>query len=207
MPESYREIIGSKTELVVWKITESEAELEEGLSFSPKAHERLSQRKSEIHRKGYLAIRQLLRLLGIPPEIHQYDSRGAPYLTDGRFISISHSQDCAAVVVSSTPVGLDLEHRRVKIKRISSRFLHPSELEHLGHLDQVAYLTQIWTAKEALYKVLRKPGIHFSSQLKIDPFKPGAPSGTGTVLDQEKTQQYTLYYRYFEGYCLSLAIQ
>ena len=86
MPESHREILENETEMVIWKITETETELQNGLSLSSEALKRLSKRKSSVHRKGYLAIRQLLKSLGISPEIHQYDNIGAPYLTDGRFI-------------------------------------------------------------------------------------------------------------------------
>ena len=63
MPVCYREIIGVDTEMVLWEITESEADLNIGLTLSAQALQRLSQRKSEVHRKGYLAIRQLLKLL------------------------------------------------------------------------------------------------------------------------------------------------
>ena len=129
MPKCHRETIAEVTEMIIWKITETESELQQGLSLSEKALVRLSQRKSSVHRKGYLAIRQLLKSLEISPEMHQYDGTGAPYLTDGRFISISHAKDIAAVAISSTKVGIDLEYYQDKIKKIGVRFLHASERE------------------------------------------------------------------------------
>ena len=123
MPICHQEIIGEETKMVLWEITETEFELQSSLSLSSVALKRLSQRKSELHRKGYLAIRQLLKSLGISPKLHQYDKIGAPYLTDGRFISVSHSKDIAAVVISSTSVGIDLEYYKDKIKLVASRFL------------------------------------------------------------------------------------
>ena len=149
----HHEIIEKETEMVIWKINETELELGKGLHLSHEALQRLSKRKSELHRKSYLAILQLLKLLRISTELLHYDKIGAPYLTDGRFISISHSKDIAAVVISSTSVGIDLEHYKYKIKRISPRFLHTSEIKKPVEMDDIVYLTQIWTAKEALYKL------------------------------------------------------
>ena len=96
MPISHRETIGNLLDLGVWEIMETEAELRKGLDLSSAALERLSQRKSEVHRKGYLAIRQLLKILEIEPQTHQYDPQGAPFLTDGRYLSISHTKNIAA---------------------------------------------------------------------------------------------------------------
>ena len=56
MPECYRESIDEKTQIAVWNISESEEELEKGLALSKQALKTLSQRKSTVHRKGYLAM-------------------------------------------------------------------------------------------------------------------------------------------------------
>jgi len=205
MPESYREILENQTEMVIWKITETETQLQNGLSLSTEALKRLSKRRSSIHRKGYLAIRQLLKSLGIPTEIHQYDGIGAPYLTDGRFISISHTGDAAAVVISSISVGIDLEHYKDKIKRVATRFLHASEGERPKDLDEILYLTQLWTAKEALYKLYKKPGLIFSEQLFIQPFKKEDTTGRGSVIEKSKETHFPLQFRRFTNYCLTLA--
>ena len=92
MPLSYSEIISNDIQICIWQITEEEIFLSSGLSLSKEALERLSSRKSEVHRKGYLAIRQLLKRCGIATETHQYDKQGVPYLTDGRYLSITHTK-------------------------------------------------------------------------------------------------------------------
>ena len=205
MPESHREILENETEMVIWKITETETELQNGLSLSSEALKRLSKRRSSNHRKGYLAIRQLLKSLGIPPEIHQYDGIGAPYLTDGRFISISHTGDAAAVVISTVSVGIDLEHYKDKIKYVATRFLHASEGERPKDINEIIYLTQLWTAKEALYKLYKKPGLIFSEQLCIQPFQNGDTKGRGSVIEKSKQTHFQLEFRRFKNYCLTLA--
>jgi len=66
MPECHRELINNTTQIAVWKITEDETQLTQGLKLSQEALNRLSQRKSIVHRKGYLAIRQLLKIFDVP---------------------------------------------------------------------------------------------------------------------------------------------
>ena len=206
MPKSHKEILENETEMVIWKITETETELQKGLSLSSEALKRLSKRKSSVHRKGYLAIRQLLKSLGINPETHQYNNIGAPYLTDGRYISISHTGDVAAVVISSVSVGIDLEHYKDKIKHVAPRFLHASEGQIPKDFDEISYLTQLWTAKEALYKLYKKPGLIFDEQLRIQPFQKEDTRGRGSVIEKSKQTHFSLQFRRFTNYCLTLAI-
>ena len=205
MPLSYSEIISNDIQICIWQITEDEVFLSSGLSMSQEALERLSSRKSEVHRKGYLAIRQLLKGYGIIPEIHQYDQDGAPFLTDGRYLSITHTKNMAAIAISVFPVGIDLEHYQEKIKKIATRFLHKEESKDHSKTDNIEFLTQIWTAKEAIYKAFRTPGIHFNTQLLVEPFQSKAASGVGHVLHHDKDWLYSLNFRYFKDYCLTLA--
>ena len=144
MPECYKELINLTTHIRVWKINESESELTKGLELSKEALTKLSQRRSILHRKGYLAIRKLLKSYNIDPLIHKYDKNGAPYLTDGRHLSISHTKDVAAIAISSQPVGIDLEPYQEKIIRIAPRFLHVKESSDLKKNKDIHYLSQIW---------------------------------------------------------------
>ena len=206
MPECYREKIDGKEHIMIWDITESEIELYKDLSLSKVSLNIISKRKSIVHRKGYLAIRQLLNKLNIDPKLPQYDQNGAPYLTDGRYISISHTKDKATVVLASRPVGIDLEHYQNKIKIVAPRFLHQNEISDPKIYDDIKYLTQIWTAKEALYKIFRKKGIHFKNQIKVDKFdRELSNNGLGSILYNGKIYKYSLHYRYFTDFCLTLA--
>ena len=206
MPECYKEKIDNKKQIVVWDITESEIELYKDLSLSKNALFNISQRKSIVHRKGYLAIRQILKNLNIDFTLFQYDQNGAPYLTDGRYISISHTKDKAAVVIALKPVGIDLEHYQNKIKKIAPRFIHQNEISDIQKLNDIKYLTQIWTAKEALYKIFHKKGIHFKNQLQVDKFdREKSNDGLGTIFYNGKTYKYSLHFRYFNNFCLTLA--
>jgi 4'-phosphopantetheinyl transferase EntD len=205
MPECFKEFINLDTHIAVWKINESESELANGLELSKDALTRLSKRRSKVHRKGYLAIRKLLKSHNIQPLNHKYDKSGAPYLTDGRHLSISHTKDVAAIAISSQPVGIDLEHYQEKIVRIAPRFLHVKESLDLKKNKDIHYLSQIWTAKEALYKAFREPGLNFSKQILIDPLEDNSKEGIGSIIFRNSVKKYKLYFRYFDGFCLSLA--
>ena len=205
MPEFYREIINEEIHVAIWDIIETETELEKELLLSKEALIKISQRKSSVHRKGYFATRQLLKKLNIDPSVHQYDEKGAPYLTDGRYISISHTKDKAAVVIGSTPVGIDLEYYQNKIKKISSRFLHKNEINETKKCNDILYLTQIWTAKEALYKIFRRKGINFRRQICVASFNINDSQGLGLIFYKNNTYNYHLHYRYFSDFCLTLA--
>ncbi len=205
MPEHYKELINLNTHIAVWKISESEIDLAKGLELSKEALARFSQRRSTGNRKEYLAVRQLLKIYNIDPLIHQYDKNGAPYLTDGRYLSISHTKDVAAIAISSQPVGIDLELYQEKIIRIAPRFLHLKESLDLNKNKNIHYLSQIWTAKEALYKAFRKPGLNFSKQILIDPLEVNSKEGIGSIIFRNSVKKYKLYFRYFDGFCLSLA--
>ena len=68
MPEFLKESIENLAQFAIWKIDESEDELLEGLTISNIEKNKLNQLKNHVHRKGFLATRQLLK--GI---FHQLD--------------------------------------------------------------------------------------------------------------------------------------
>ena len=205
MPEFLKESIENLAQFAIWEIEESEDKLLEGLTISHVEKKKLNQLKSLVHRKGYLATRQLLKKFGIPPGNIKYDQKGAPYLIDGRYLSITHSRNFAAIAISDKKVGIDLEFYREKIKKIGPRFLNIEETETSEDFTDIKYLTKIWTAKEALYKIYSKPGINFRSQLHIQKSSKSRSIGLGSINDQGKIFFYNLYFRYFEKFCLTLA--
>jgi phosphopantetheinyl transferase (holo-ACP synthase) len=72
-------------------------------------------------------------------------------------------------------------------------------------MDEVIYLTQVWTAKEALYKLYKKPGLIFREQLCVKLFKKESKSGIGLLIQEDKTTQFSLHFRRFDHYFLTLA--
>ena len=69
-------------------------------------------------------------------------------MTDGLYLSISHSRGLAACAVADRPVGLDVELVRPAPRRVWEH-LSPEERSHAA--DDAAFF-RLWTAKEALLK-------------------------------------------------------
>lgn len=89
----------------------------------------------------------LAAMLGRPVAI-LHDADGAPRVEDYQ-ISISHTRGFLAILLSrSRRVGVDIEYRSDRIRRIASRFLRPDESD--GSTDD---LLTCWCVKEAVYKL------------------------------------------------------
>ena len=85
-------------------------------------------------------------------------SQDGKWSKDGKFISITHSHNFAAIVVGDNPLGIDIEKEQSKVQHISPKFLHRSEL-----ISKVTdrYRTTQWCIKEAAYKAFGKKGLSF----------------------------------------------
>ena len=205
MPEMRTPVIDATFHSAFWEITETEEALRKGLILGTHAAARYGARKKETHRKGYLAVRQLLKRSGVGPQLHQYRENGAPFLTDGRYLSVSHAHAFAAIAVSKRPIGIDIENYREKILCIAPRFLHPKENRIDLNAKAIPLLTQIWTAKEAIYKALQISGLNFSKHIQINPFEPNEKKGTATIQLKNGAKKMNLWFLHFENYCATVA--
>ena len=151
------------TQIIVWRITEDESVLREGISLTKLCINRLDQMKSKTHRCGFLSVRHLLAAMNYTPDALSYDHFGKPHLSDGKFISITHSHQFSAVAIGDKPLGIDIEKERPKVHRIAPRFLHISELTP-NATDRIR--TTQWCIKEAAYKALGKKGISFLNDIR-----------------------------------------
>lgn len=188
---------------IFWQI-DSEEFTQRNIDELPAAIQpRLAQRKSAVHRQGFWAVREACKALALDPNQITYASDGAP-LYPSVEISISHSKSMALVGRSESPLGVDVEQFTPKIHRIQKRFHHPQE-SFEG--DETQGLVQLWTAKEALYKTLRIPGISFKEQLRVAPFSVGDTQGTASFIEGDNLRHFDLYYFYGEAYVASIAIE
>ncbi len=70
---------------------------------------------------------------------------------EGYFISVSHSGEVTAAVISDTPVGLDIEEiREIDFEKIKKGFFSESDSEKISDL---ATFFEFWVKKEAESKV------------------------------------------------------
>lgn len=197
----------SQTVVKIWKITEPYNELLKPLALLPENLERVQRMKSEIHQRGYLSVRHLLRAVGYTDKDLYYDDYGKPHLKNGKHISITHSFSFSAVIVSDVAVGIDIEKQRGKIKRIANKFVD-YEFRYLDrtHTDYVRKLTLIWCAKESLYKLFATPGLSFKQHTLVIPFTFDENSTICWIDHNDKKHRYNTHFLEFEGFTCAYAI-
>jgi phosphopantetheinyl transferase len=163
--------INFQTTVKIWKIDETYNELFSPLDLKPESLERVLGMKSELHQRGFLSVRHLLREFGYTDQDLYYDNTGKPHLKDGKHISITHSFNFSGVIVSDHEVGVDIEMQRDKIGIIAKKFVD-YEFDYLDTTseDYVRKLTVIWGIKESLYKLFATPGMLFKAHFLVIPF-------------------------------------
>ncbi|WP_121964393.1 4'-phosphopantetheinyl transferase superfamily protein [Myroides sp. N17-2] len=164
-----KEIVEVNIKVLVWKVEETFEELIQDVSMRPQTKERLEGMKSEVHQKGFIAVRQLLQYAGYSDLDLRYDENGKPSLIDGSYISISHSFEYASIIIGKENVGIDIEMKRDKIRRIASKFCNDSELALVdGADDEVDMLTEIWCTKEAMFKMCESRSLSFKNHMLVN---------------------------------------
>lgn len=191
-----------QTMVFIWKIEEPIATLLEGLQLTDKNMQRLKGMKSELHQRGFLSVRHLLIEAGYTDFDLVYDESGKPYLKDGNFISISHSNNFSAIIISKTlSVGIDIEKQRDKIVRIAHKFTPFEKYKTLANHDALMRkLTIVWGAKESLFKIHKSEGIGFLNHIYIDDFNFEDTQTTGLINFKNKLSNYQLHFLEFEGF-------
>jgi 4'-phosphopantetheinyl transferase len=161
------------TQILVWKITESYADLLDEVVLNETNHNRLSGMKSVSHQCGFLSVRKLLNESGYDDFDLYYDEFGKPHLKDGRHISITHSHQFSAIIISDQTVGIDIELQREKIIKIAHKFndddFHFLKVEKKE--EYIRKLTIIWGIKESVFKIRNERGISFKEHIKVRAFE------------------------------------
>lgn len=196
------------TEILLWKITESLAELSSEVTLNPKNQQRFNGMKSELHQRAFLSVRKLLQLKGYTDFDLEYDQFGKPHLKDGKHISISHSHEYATLIISDEITGIDIELQRDKIIRIADKFVEP-EWEFLDKENQehIRKLTVIWGVKESIFKIRNEAGISFKDHIHVHPFEIKDQSGIADLHFQNSIIQYKYHFIEIDNFTLVYAFQ
>jgi phosphopantetheine--protein transferase-like protein len=205
MAIAYRKQIDEDTEFALWRIEENAEDLYAQLQLNDdeKAFvEQLRHGKRHLH---WLGTRVLLRAMLQTDEYIdcKVDAHGKPYLVNLPYhISLSHSFEFAAVMISKRPVGIDIEQIRQKVERIASKFMNPDELKAVSNKDNmVEALYAYWCAKEAVYKCYGQKEVSFVHNISLQPFS-YKPKGTiQAKLHKSDVQlDYEVHYFRYEDY-------
>lgn len=200
----------SSTQIHVWRITESYEQLLEEVQLNEKSLLRLNGMKSELHQRAFLSVRKLLRQANYSDFDLFYDELGKPFLNDDKLISITHSHEFSAIIISNEKVGIDIEMQREKIIRIADKFVNNHETLCLGATnteDYIKKLTVKWGAKEAIFKIRNESGISFKKHIWVNSFEI-VDHKTTAILEMENLKQdFAVYFEEFEGFTLVYAFE
>ena len=114
------------------------------------------QRQKQCIVADYLARKMISAHCNVSPcevEIRKTED-GKPYLPNNNlYISISHSSNLVCCALSETPIGIDIERIRPISTETKNHICTPEEREYLNTTDSDRRFFELWTKKEALYKM------------------------------------------------------
>ncbi len=194
--------VNNTAKVLIWKIEESYDDLFQGTNLTSQSLKRVSNMKSDLHQRGFLSVRHLLREVGYEDHDLFYDEFGKPHLKDGTHISITHSFTFSALIVSKKKkVGIDIEKRRDKIVKIAHKFTPIEEYKSIANHDAlVSKLTVVWGAKESLYKIYGKKKLLFLDHIYVEDFSFENDTTTGKILYEGTTSEYDIHFEEIEDF-------
>ena len=194
--------VNNHAKALIWKIDEPFEELSKGVFLTDENQQRVNGMKSDLHQRGFLSVRHLLKEIGYTDNDLVYDEYGKPHLKDGNFISITHSFIFSAIIISTEqPVGIDIEMQRDKIVKIAHKFTPIEEYKSIANHDAlVSKLTIVWGAKESLYKIYGKKKLLFLDNIYIEDFSFDTNETTGKILYEGETSDYDIRFLEMEGF-------
>ena len=201
--------VNKETSVAIWKVEETEEHLWKGVELTDHCQNRFNGMKSDLHRKAFLSIRHLLSLYNYVDADLVYDENGKPHLKDGNFISITHSHNFTAVIISaSEEVGIDIEMQRDKILRIAHKFTPFEEYRTLANTAAIIRkLTIVWGAKESLYKIYGHRGVSFLHHINVQDFIFNAGRTTAQIIFNGQSSDYGIKFLEFEDFTGVYAIR
>ena len=204
MPFLKEFIINDKTKIKLWKVMIGELSPKE-LNNDEKKLFKL--KKSNVLREQFLATRKILALEN-SDYIITYDPDGKPSLNSEFNISISHSHEIAALVLSNNrKIGLDVQLKESKILNIQNKFLNKFEKLNIEDDPSIDILTMLWTSKESIYKAVGLKGISFSKNIKIDKVIEKDKTGKGYYINGTEKVKFDLQFYYLDEYIMCYASQ
>jgi phosphopantetheinyl transferase len=158
----------------IWESTETYNEL---LAIEPLNSEDLQKWESfqsDKRKREWLTVRVLLKTLFANRSLPNisYNEFGKPFLDNNVAISISHTKEFVAILISSrSNAGIDLEGIREKIIVLSEKFINDEEKRSLPEQHKVEYLHVLWGAKEVMFKLYGRGEMDFRENLHVEPFR------------------------------------
>ena len=195
------------TSIFIWKIEESLDELSKNISLNERSKSRLLTMKSELHQRGFISVRYLLKEAGYTDFDLYYTENGKPHLKNGKHISITHSFTFSALIISDVEVGIDIEKNREKIKIIQHKFVNFERFFIHEDDNYIEQLTVIWGAKESLFKIYPFGGLTFKNDIDVNSFQIADKKTTAYIKVKDWNKNYNIYFEQLDGFTLVYALE
>jgi hypothetical protein len=211
MPLFRHQHIKPAGEFGIWEITEPRSFFLDRLDLTDQELERYKIIKGNLQIE-WLASRYLLHFMSGRDARGKLikDEYGKPHLKDSTHaISMSHSNNMAAVIASPIVCGIDIQLIVDKIERIAPKFMNQAEFDSLDK-NQLLHMHLYWGAKECLYKSYGKRKLEFREHILIDPFildDNDEGTFTGTVKKNTFLARYQLHFKRYDKYVLVYSTQ
>ena len=201
--------IGQNAQVLIWQISESFEDLFDAVILKDISLIRLNNMKALSHQKGFLSIRKLLQEIGYSDEDLFYDETGKPNLLDGKCISITHSFEFSAIIISEKVAGIDLEMQREKIIKIAEKFMDTefSFLPTIKEQDFIQKSTVIWGVKEAIFKIENQVGISFKDHISVFPFEIEEGKTSAILTYENQVKEFAIQFELVENYIVVVAFE
>ncbi len=199
--------LNNYTQLLVWKITEPFNDLFRSVVLKDVSLARLESMKAESHQKGFLSVRRLLMESGYTDFDLYYDEFGKPHLKDGRYISISHSNEFSVIVLSDVNIGADLEILKDKTLLLAPRYMDVSHLKNLNEEESLLKATVVWGIKESVFKIKNEIGISFKDHIFENEFNLKDKKCTVELRFNDKIESFDIVFDFIEKYVFVCAFE
>lgn len=206
-------ILSQNTKLYLWKITEEMDWFFENARLKDSSLARIDGMKAEDHKKGFLAVRMLLQHNDYNDFDLYYDEFGKPHIKPQGCsikdveVSISHSHDFSAVVISEEKIGIDLEILKDKTLKLAPRYMDVSHLANLSKEDELIKATVVWGIKESVFKIKNEIGISFKDHIFEDDFNIADKKCGVELRFNSKVERFDIVFEFIENYVFVCAFE
>ena len=190
------------TKIYLWTISETFDELFSDNILTEKSKIRIKNMKSQLHQRAFLSVRKLLQIASLIDHDLDYDLAGKPFLNNNKFISISHSHEMSAIIISDRPVGIDIEIKKEKVLKIVDKFMDTNHLLNLSHTDKIKKATIIWGIKETVFKIKNIKGISFKNHISENNFNLTDKNTQAKLTVNNKVENFNVFFEEVNNYVL-----
>ena len=189
--------------LALWHLEETAEELLERYDVGKDFSEQVFLNNKSAHRRAeIIVVRLLIDCLFSRDVVLNHDKSGRPLLSNGYFISISHTSNIVAVIVSNIfEVSVDVEHISNRVVRVADRFMRLDEKAN----ETIEYLLH-WCVKETLYKLYSEDDLSFE-EMRINHIHYKDDEGEVVAENLRRMESVCLPYFVLENCVLTYAIK